>query len=824
MKNCINYGIDLGTTNSAIACFVKGEVKIFRDPSSWKDTIPSVVSYRDNKILVGTMAKVRLEKDPQNTKAIFKRKMGTSESFPIKTLGKSKTPIELSTEVLKYLKTFVTDEQVDAAVITIPASFDTIQSNATKEAGLKAGLKQVVLLQEPIAASLAYANQSKVKDMEDGHWLVYDFGGGTFDVALVKIENGEMRVLDHEGDNFLGGSDFDRMIVEKVIIPYLEDKGSFNNLEKEMKSASGKHNANYYKCLNVAETAKVELSAQTFAEMEFSLKDDNGEEIECLVNISRTQFEEMIRPKVDDTIEMVKKIFTRNSLSSTDINFVLMVGGSTYIPIIRNRVAELLNVEIRCDIDPTTAVAIGAAYYAGTKNKEFDTKVVKKTGELKVKMAFQKATKDLEELFAARVEGAGANFSYRILRNDGGFDTGIKLLQKQFSEELPLVPDSYNFFELFIYDSLGNVVPSDAETIGIAQGKFSVAGQPLPDDICLEIDDLDSERSTLLQIFARNTVLPTRTTIIRPLTKNVKKGSNDNVRINIVEGSNSLSPETARTIGYMELNGADLERDLIKGSDVEITVEMTESRDLSISVYVRMVDKEFKQTFNPKVRHVPVNLLKNQGQDLMKSIDSELREAESAQEFEKAALLKQLQRQTQKLNNELSEISNDDVTDSRYQLEDVKRKIAQGFQESISDKQLKTVLQDYETAKEECFELVEEHGNEMELQTVRDLLSQDSYLITSKNITKIKEQTSKFSSIHINVLWRVPGFLVAIFKDLIDNHSSRFKDQQTAKSLIESGVQAAKNQNWDRLRDIDQQLIGLLPVGTKVKGIGSVGI
>jgi molecular chaperone DnaK len=173
--------------------------------------------------------------------------MGTAESFKIKSINESKTPIELSAQVLKELKTFVnTGDTLDAVVITIPASFDTIQSNATKEAGIQAGFKQVVLLQEPIAASLAYANMKKEREMQEGQWLVYDLGGGTFDVALIKIKDGEMKVLDHEGDNFLGGADFDNMIVEKLVIPKICEKYKFSNLEDEMKSASGKFNAKYY--------------------------------------------------------------------------------------------------------------------------------------------------------------------------------------------------------------------------------------------------------------------------------------------------------------------------------------------------------------------------------------------------------------------------------------------------------------------------------------------------------------------------------------------------------------------------------------------------
>ena len=215
MSKMINFGIDLGTTNSLVAKFNKGTVEVFKNPNGFKETLPSVVGFRNDRILVGEQARTYLEKDPKNVASRFKRKMGTTESFKIKSLGQSKTPVELSAFVLKELKTFIhTGEMPEAVVITIPASFDMVQSNATKEAGYAAGFKQVVLLQEPIAASLAYANKEKSVDLKNSQWIVYDLGGGTFDVALVRIVEGELKIVDHEGDNYLGGTDFDALIVE----------------------------------------------------------------------------------------------------------------------------------------------------------------------------------------------------------------------------------------------------------------------------------------------------------------------------------------------------------------------------------------------------------------------------------------------------------------------------------------------------------------------------------------------------------------------------------------------------------------------------------
>lgn len=239
MASLVNFGIDLGTTNSLIAKFDKGQIEVFKNPNGFKETLPSVVGFRNDRILVGEQAKTYAERDPQSVACRFKRKMGTTETFQIKSLKTSKSPIELSAFVLKELKRFVqSGEPVDAAVITIPASFDTVQSNATKEAGKAAGFKAVYLLQEPIAASLAYANKDKSADLKNSQWIVYDLGGGTFDVALVKIIEGELTVVDHEGNNYLGGSDFDALIVEKLLVPELNKRGKFADLLPQMKSES----------------------------------------------------------------------------------------------------------------------------------------------------------------------------------------------------------------------------------------------------------------------------------------------------------------------------------------------------------------------------------------------------------------------------------------------------------------------------------------------------------------------------------------------------------------------------------------------------------
>lgn len=819
MNNSINFGIDLGTTNSAIAKFIKGEVIIFSNPQDFgRNTLPSVVAYRKDKIIVGNKAKEFLEKDPKSVVGVFKRKMGTAESFKIKAINESKTPIELSAQVLKELKTFVnTGELMDAVVITIPASFDTIQSNATKEAGIQAGFKQVVLLQEPIAASLAYANMKKTTEMKDGQWLVYDLGGGTFDVALIRIKDGEMKVLDHEGDNFLGGSDFDNLIVEKFVIPKICKTYKFSNLENEMKSASGKFNAKYYVLLRRSEEAKIMLSSKTSAEIVVDgFEDENGAEVDVELVITRSEFNELIKTHIDGTVDMIKKIITRNSLQPNDLQFVLMVGGSTYIPFVRNRVEEVLQIKANCEIDPTTAVAVGAAYYAATKQKDvFSSSNLKKNTLISIKSSYNKASKENEELFAARVTGELNGLSYRILRQDGGYDSGLKKLNERINDDLPLVNGSFNFFTLSVYDQQNNIVETDMEQIGINSG-FAISGQPIPEDICLEVDDYDNPGKTRLKlIFQKNSILPLRSQSISfPLNKGMVKGNIDDfIYINVLEGSHLSLPEANKGIGFMEIRGTQIKRDIAKGSDIEIIISISESRDIAVSVYLNMADQEFKQTFNPKERHTPVNLLKEQVDDLSDKLDIEIQEATKNEDYETAGSLNRLKMEMEVVTYETASLTFDDVTDKRYQLEDKKRKIAQEIDSATKNKRIQQVSEHYYKIKQECFDMLNTLGNDHERKYYNDIISQEPAFFATNSPIKIQEKSDEIDSLLSKIRWRSPEFLSLIF-EWCSNNKSKMNDNSQAKSLIDAGILAIENKNWERVAEINRGLLNLLPKGS----------
>jgi molecular chaperone DnaK len=818
LKKNVNFGIDLGTTNSLIAKFDKGNVEIFKNPNGFKESLPSIVGYRNDAIIVGDKARTYAERDPKSVISRFKRKMGTTETMKIASLNTSKSPIELSAEILKELKNFVhTGEKIDSAVITIPASFDTVQSNATKEAGELAGFKNVILLQEPIAASLAYANKEKNIDLRNSQWIVYDFGGGTFDVALVKIVEGELTVIDHEGDNFLGGTDFDSKLVEEVIAPQIMKLGSFSDFISQMKSESGKYNRIWTMLLHKAEEAKIELSTKKSAEIDLmsirDFEDDNGKEIDKTVTITRSELESVIKDQIDSTAEMMKKILTRNSLGASDIEFILMVGGTTLIPYVRNRVEELMGIKVNTSIDPTNAIAVGAAYFAGTK--EFDdtsSSADRNQNKLKFKLKvnYNKNSQEAGEVFKARFEGEFTNLFYRITRDDGAFDSGSKKVTSRIVEDLPLRESEYNTFTFKIFDDQNNQITTGLESIQISQGKYSVSGQLLPEDLSLVKDDYSKNDTSLELLFAKNSVIPSKTKKTVSVGKTIIKNSDDEIRVMVVEGSSENHSSTNKPIGVLLITGKQITKDLIRGTDIDLSFEISESRDLTVSAFVNGTGQEFSQVFDPKPRTVPVRMLATEILALETKLQNEQSDAETNKNYDAAEKLEKLVDQVQSLIVASGKMSDDDSTDDRFKIEDQKRKIAQEMFAATASKRLDIAKAEYAETKDSVADLVAENGNDREKHLLSEIIAKEHVFMKSTNPDKINSFTSELSSLQFQIFARMPKFLIGMFEHLVDKRTS-MNDQIQAKQLIDNGKRLITSESWDDLRIVNARLWELMP-------------
>ncbi|MBO9727385.1 MAG: Hsp70 family protein [Chitinophaga sp.] len=825
MSHQINFGIDLGTTNSLIGKFQNGSVEIFKNPFGQKETLPSVVAFRKDRIIVGDKARELIEKDPENVFSSFKRKMGTSESFFVPNTGDFKTPVELSALVLRELKNFIyTGEKPDAVVITIPASFDTIQSNATKKAGNDAGFREVQLLQEPIAASLAFANKQNNTAGLQGQWLVYDLGGGTFDVALVKIVDGEMRVVDHEGDNYLGGVDFDIAIIEKLVVPQLQQQGNYPDLLSQLRSARGKYNTLYHILLKKAEEVKVQLTTSTAAEIEFEIDDQD-----IYLTITRDDFETTIYDSIQYSVDLVKKILTRNQLTSADVMEVVMIGGSTYIPLVKTLVASQLGIPVNCSVDPTTAVAVGAAWYAGTRSVAApQTKENKAAAgnapDIHFKTAYQKNTADKEEYFTAIVTGPVSGLSYRIVRADGGYDSGIKPLQERISEMLLLAENSNNIFNILVFDAAHNELAVDAPAISITQGKFNIHGQPLPNDICIEIDDPENNTTKLELIFEKNAILPLRKTIIKEVMKTILRSGRDSLLINVVEGSRYAIPGSCVPLGMIEIKGSDLITDLVKGSDVEITLQISESRDLSVKAVLLMNEQEFSEIFNPLVRQINIGKLQDDIHQLKIQAASKMKRFKSSQQYELAATVQEIQSDLDSISDRLEVLSIDDVTDEKYQLEERKRKLAQQLDNTGKDQQIVEVTEQYFKQKDHCLWHIQEEKDEGRLARFEQITKEESTFLSSQSYYTIKAKTDELINLGWEIVRNKPSTWINNYHFYANIPPNDYTNPQMAARFMEIGEKALARQNYEELKAAVYQLHNLMPDDKKnnqpLKGTG----
>ena len=350
-------GIDLGTTNSCVALLEGGEPVVIPNSEGMRTT-PSVVAFKDGERMVGNIAKRQAITNPDRTIASIKRDMGTSRKVHIE--GKDYTPQEISAMILQKLKTDAEaylGETITQAVITVPAYFTDSQRQATKDAGRIAGLEVLRIINEPTAAALAYGmdkeNNQKI--------LVYDLGGGTFDVSILEIGDGVFKVLATAGNNRLGGDDFDQLIMNYIADDFKKSSGI--DLRQDKMALQ--------RLKEAAEKAKIDLSgvAQTTINLPFITMDKSGPK-HLDITITRAKFNELINDLVEQTKTLVQKCLSDSGLSASQVDKVILVGGSSRIPMVQDMVKKITGKDPFKGINPDECVAIGAAIQGGVLGGE----------------------------------------------------------------------------------------------------------------------------------------------------------------------------------------------------------------------------------------------------------------------------------------------------------------------------------------------------------------------------------------------------------------------------------------------------------------------
>ena len=346
-------GIDLGTTNSCMAIMEGGKAVVIPNAEGGRTT-PSVVAFtKDNERLVGSLAKRQSITNHQNTVISVKRNMGTDKKYTL--TGKSFSPQEISAMILQKLKTDAEaylGEELKKAVITVPAYFNDAQRQATKDAGTIAGLEVMRIINEPTASALAYG----IDKEEDKTVLVYDLGGGTFDVSILTLGDGVFEVKSTAGNNHLGGDDFDKLVTDFLVEEFKKKEGI--DLTRDPMAMQRLRDA--------AENAKIELSQKqkTNVNLPYITTDSSGPKF-LDIDLTRSKFEQLIGNLVESTIGPVKQALSDAGMTPADIDHVLLVGGSTRVPLVQQKVKDILGKDPDKGINPDECVAVGAAIQGG---------------------------------------------------------------------------------------------------------------------------------------------------------------------------------------------------------------------------------------------------------------------------------------------------------------------------------------------------------------------------------------------------------------------------------------------------------------------------
>ena len=358
-------GIDLGTTNSCVAVLEGGEAKVIPNAEGNRTT-PSVVAFKGNDELVGETAKRQAVTNVKNTIASIKRKMGTNEK--VEANGRMYTPEEISAKILSKLKKDAESylgDKVTKAVITVPAYFNDAQRQATKNAGKIAGLDVERIINEPTAAALAYGldKQDVLQTI-----LVYDLGGGTFDVSILELGDGVFEVKSTAGNNHLGGDDFDERVANYLVTEFKKEHGI--DLSKDAMAMQ--------RVKDAAEKAKKDLSSMTTTQISlpFITQNENKEPLHMDITLSKAKFEDLNKDLFDSTLEPVRKALKDAGLTAKDINKVILVGGSSRIPYIQELVKKELGQEPNKSVNPDEVVAMGAAIQGGVLTGEVNDVVL----------------------------------------------------------------------------------------------------------------------------------------------------------------------------------------------------------------------------------------------------------------------------------------------------------------------------------------------------------------------------------------------------------------------------------------------------------------
>ena len=601
-------GIDLGTTNSSICSYDGETVRLYKSPDQ-ADVTPSAIfiDRRGNKYL-GQRAYDGAARNPDSAATRFKRMMGTGTPVKLSAVNVTMTPEQCSAEILKvcfgYLPDEIRNDPMTGTIITVPAAFNQMQKDATLSAAEIAGIGQVALMQEPVAAVMAVMRQRK----GDGIFLVFDLGGGTLDVAIAESISGRVSLLSHGGVAMCGGTDFDRAILDSVVQPWL--RKTFD-LPEDL-SVATKYKTLLRMCLWAGEKAKIVLSAKeetaiSLSESELGVTDEAGAEIYVDIPFTRAELDRLIAPKLVEAIHSARETLGKAGLTPNDLERIVFVGGPTQYKPLRDKVSFELGIAPSTDVNPMTAVAEGAAVFAESidwqsqsRSRKSARGTLSASGALDLTLNYIARTPDVKARVVVKLgTSASPGTEFQIDSLDTGWSSGRVVLKDGASVDVSLSKPGDNVFKIFVFDSKGGPVTLKQDRISITRTAASIDAIPASHSIGFEVREKLGGRVVLDYVVKEGESLPKKGRKTFRNEETLRAGSSGSLKFKVWEGDIADPITDNRFIGMFEIRGSDFDEGVIApGAELICDYEVTDSGNIRFDVSVPSIGGQFQSKHN----------------------------------------------------------------------------------------------------------------------------------------------------------------------------------------------------------------------------------
>ena len=821
MSNTIDYGIDLGTTNSCIALWDSGKIRVFQNNDQMNVTPSAVHILKTGRVIVGRRAFSAIVTDPDNVAIEFKRWMGQRDRKQFTATKRELSAEELSSEILKSLREDVrrqTAEDATTAVITVPAAFGALQCEATARAAKLAGFEEAPLLQEPIAAAIGYG---ALAGCGNQRWLVFDLGGGTLDIAVVSTRNGRLNILEHRGNNLLGGKDIDRSIVESIFLPVLE-----SNYNLHSTTVNSARSMLLPRLRMKAEEAKIDLSSESkiiVALLDIGT-DDSGTPIELEIPVTREQIETLMEPLFEKCYTLAQEALEGARMVGGDLDRIILVGGPTQSPFLRKILSARLGAPIDFSADPMTVVARGAAVYASTLERTTKPTSEKTPDCIHIILAYEPVSAELQSTVAGRILEPIPAIEVKIEAEGGLWTSGwMSLTEGCFEVPVSLTENNITVFWVYARDGNGRLIETDTPELKIRHGLVPAA-PPLPHTLSVEILNPGSY-PVLDPVFVKGTPLPTEKTVrYRATSALVPDKLDSDLFIKLWEGEFLDEPNANEWVGNAVLSHEGIRRSVPEGSEIEVRIQVNASRLISVEAFVPHLNQHFSsQVYLPQREEqdfavLAQNVTTETRKYRKRLEDIELKLSNVENESTKEELLnlhRDLDEVDVKAASALSAEEQIDPDDARRVVEE--SKTIQGrlskLEHKVGDEHHAIDSAHFVELVEQVTEVVEQFGTSLEKQQLSMLRRELERAVGGGNNKTVQRICGEIDGLRWRLLFRYDWFWKEVFDSLRDP-STIFVNPDEARELIAKGQAAVVDGNGEILREIVRALWKIQPTGS----------